>query len=547
MNEILCDRYQILNPLGSGGFGETFLAVDLHSPTQRKVVVKALKSVNHNTSSEIIEKLFLKEAQVLEELGQKCPQIPTLYAYFCQDDKYYLVQEYIEGKNLSQSGILSSDRCLTILTSLLDTLKYVHNKNIIHRDIKPENIIIRASDGLPVLIDFGAVKETMGSFNTSSGSTVSSVVIGTRGFIAPEQSMGRTVFSTDLFALGLTMIYSLTGKYPIELPSNNLTGELEWQNLVANLHPSLARVLEKAIKIEISNRYLTAEAMQEDLYLSQFQTVAVVPPKGDNVKTSNISIEKNTDPIPVVQPPVSQPIYPEPEINTSSNSYTKQNDKSSSNILIILLILILALLGSLVGFFIIQNINQTQQKLAEIEQEKEEIKSQLSEDNTNQEKEELEALKKEIEKQRLEAERLYQQAQREKEQAQKTQETPTNSERLTNQETSYTDYGNSDPTNFIVNHYQNLNNRNYEQTWSNLTYNFTSGFSYQEYKDWWNSVSEIIIDNVDIISENNDYARIKIDLRYRMKDGRIVNDKKPYIDLIWSYDNSQWLINQKSN
>ncbi|WP_242027702.1 serine/threonine-protein kinase [Cyanobacterium aponinum] len=422
MNEILCDRYQILHPLGSGGFGETFLAVDLHSPTQRKVVVKALKSVNHNTSSEIIEKLFFKEAQVLEELGQKCPQIPTLYAYFCQDDKYYLVQEYIEGKNLSQSGILSSDRCLTILTSLLDTLKYVHSKNIIHRDIKPENIIIRASDGLPVLIDFGAVKETMGGFNTSSGSTVSSVVIGTRGFIAPEQSMGRTVFSTDLFALGLTMIYSLTGKYPIELPSNNLTGELEWQNLVANLHPSLARVLEKAIKMEISNRYLTAEAMQEDLYLSQFQTVAVVPPKGENIKTSNINIEKNTDPIPVVQPPVSQPIYPEPEINTSSNSYPKQNDKSSSNILIILLILILALLGSLVGFFIIQNINQTQQKLAEIEQEKEKIKSQLSEDNTNQEKEELEALKEEIEKQRLEAERLYQQAQREKEQAKKAQE-----------------------------------------------------------------------------------------------------------------------------
>ncbi|RMD69215.1 MAG: serine/threonine protein kinase, partial [Cyanobacteria bacterium J149] len=371
MNEILCDRYQILNPLGSGGFGETFLAVDLHSPTQRKVVVKALKSVNHNTSSEIIEKLFLKEAQVLEELGQNCPQIPTLYAYFCQDEKYYLVQEYIEGKNLSQSGILSSERCLTILTSLLETLKYVHSKNIIHRDIKPENIIIRDSDWLPVLIDFGAVKETMGSFITSSGSKLSSVVIGTRGFIAPEQSMGRSVFSTDLFALGLTMIYSLTGKYPIELPSNNLTGELEWQNLVANLHPSLARVLEKAIKMEISNRYLTAEAMQEDLYLSQFQTVAVVPPKGENIKTSGINFEKNTDPIPVVQPPVNPPTYPQPEIHPSTNISPKQNDQSSSNIVVILLVFILALLGSIVGFFIIQNINQTQQKIAEIEQEKE--------------------------------------------------------------------------------------------------------------------------------------------------------------------------------
>lgn len=188
---------------------------------------------------------------------------------------------------------------------------------------------------------------------------------------------------------------------------------------MANLHPSLARVLEKSIKMEISSRYLTAEAMRQDLYLSEFQTVVVVPPTGDkNIKTSGINFEKNNPPIPIVEPSLTQPIYTEPKITDLSNNSQKQNDKSSLNIVVILLLVLVALFGSLAVFFVIHNINQTQQKIAKIEQEKEEIKSQLSEDTTNQEKQELEALKQEVEQQRLEAERLYQQAQREKQQAQ---------------------------------------------------------------------------------------------------------------------------------
>ncbi len=222
MNVQLLDRYEIVKSLGSGGFGDTFLAKDTQIPSQKLVVIKRLKpaNANSNTSTELIQKLFEKEASVLEDLGEHNSQIPKLYSYFSNDNEFYLVQEYIQGVSLNEIAPIGSEQAKTILSSLLTTLKYIHSKGIIHRDIKPENIILRDSDHLPVLIDFGAVKETMGVVTLGSGSTVSSVVIGTRGFMAPEQSSGRSVFSTDLYALGLTIIYTLTKKLPVEFSSD---------------------------------------------------------------------------------------------------------------------------------------------------------------------------------------------------------------------------------------------------------------------------------------------------------------------------------------
>lgn len=335
-------------------------------PSVRQVVIKKLKPVNHNNVSlEFIETLFEKEAKVLEELGQNCSQIPTLYAFFRENEEFYLVQEYIEGKSLAELGIIHPNQCESILSSLLNTLKYVHGKNIIHRDVKPENIILRETDRLPVLIDFGAVKESMGAVQLSSGSTVSSVIVGTRGFIPPEQSTGRTVFSSDLYALSLTMIYSLTGKYPIEFPSNNITGELDWQSYIPNLPLNLKTVLEKASKIDLTQRYPTSQAMYEALHLSQANTVTFTPNNNINLQKSNIP--NNLAPtvlIPNNISPVSQPIV------------TPQKN----NLLVILITAVLVALGMSGGFFVIQQMKATQARLEEIEKEKEETEARLAEE-----------------------------------------------------------------------------------------------------------------------------------------------------------------------
>ncbi|MFN7338273.1 MAG: protein kinase domain-containing protein, partial [bacterium] len=163
---MLNNRYEILKTLGRGGFGETFLAIDTRMPSRRKCVIKQLKpddTTNTAPTPGWFEERFQREAAILEELGRNNRQIPELYEYFSEGENFFFVQEWIEGITLSQKhqqkGNLSEEQVEKILRELLPVLDYIHGRGIIHRDIKPDNIILRASDGKPVLIDFGIVKE----------------------------------------------------------------------------------------------------------------------------------------------------------------------------------------------------------------------------------------------------------------------------------------------------------------------------------------------------------------------------------------------------
>ncbi len=165
---LLNNRYKVIGVLGAGGFGETFLAEDTQMPSGRRCVIKQLKPVTHNPQVyQLVQERFGREAAILEELGDENNQIPRLYAYFSEAGQFYLVQEWIQGQTLSnkleQEGTLNESSVKEILLSILPVLEYVHSKRIVHRDIKPDNIILRDCDGKPVLIDFGAVRETMGT------------------------------------------------------------------------------------------------------------------------------------------------------------------------------------------------------------------------------------------------------------------------------------------------------------------------------------------------------------------------------------------------
>lgn len=292
MTTLLNNRYQVIQVLGAGGFGETFLAEDTHMPSRRRCVIKQLKPIaNDPQTYKMIQQRFEREAATLEYLGESSDQVPKLYAYFSENGQFYLVQEWIYGQTLANivetQGYKSETVVREILLSLLSVLNYVHSKGIIHRDIKPDNIILRSSDNKPVLIDFGAVKETIRSV-TSAPMPTRSLVIGTPGYMPSEQAVGRPVYATDIYSLGLTAIYLLTGKYPQELETNQQTGEILWQNYAPNVSPQLAMVINQAIKPQAGDRYSTASKM-----LHALKSATNIPQKLPTT-ANTVSLHPNT-------------------------------------------------------------------------------------------------------------------------------------------------------------------------------------------------------------------------------------------------------------
>lgn len=316
---LLNNRYQVIQVLGAGGFGETFLAEDIHMPSRRRCVIKQLKPITNDPKTyQLIQQRFEREAATLEFLGEGSDQIPKLYAYFSENGQFYLVQEWIQGHTLTQvvqsKGVLSETQVWQILSSLLSVLNYVHSKGIIHRDIKPDNIILQSQNNKPVLIDFGAVKETVRSIMTPSGNLTQSLVIGTPGYMPSEQAIGRPVYGTDLFSLGMTAIYLLIGRHPHELETHPQTGEVIWHNQAPKVSPHLAMVLNQAIKPHANERYTTASKM---LYALQSATSPpTITPNGATQATLTLSPNSGISSQPTNLAPSNQknPVIP------SSNS-----------------------------------------------------------------------------------------------------------------------------------------------------------------------------------------------------------------------------------
>ncbi|MBD2627472.1 serine/threonine protein kinase [Trichormus variabilis] len=314
---LLNNRYQVIQVLGAGGFGETFLAEDTHMPSLRRCVIKQLKPISNDAKTyQIIQDRFKREAATLEHLGEGSDQIPKLYAYFPENGQFYLVQEWIQGQTLTQmveaKRYIAETTVREILLSLLSVLDYVHSKGIIHRDIKPDNVILRPQDNKPVLIDFGAVKETIRTVINPSGQPLQSLVIGTPGYMPSEQAIGRPVYATDIYSLGLTAIYLLTGKQPQELETDPQTGQILWQQYAAGISPELFRVLSQAIEPRPSDRYSTASKM-----LYALQSHSVIPSQSP-VTRATISLSPPPATIQPTQPISSSPKIP--VIKTANNS-----------------------------------------------------------------------------------------------------------------------------------------------------------------------------------------------------------------------------------
>ncbi|MEG4532848.1 protein kinase domain-containing protein [Microcoleus sp. D2_18a_D3] len=269
VSQLLDGRYQIIEVIETGEFGQTYLAKDIRRPGEPQCFVKHLRP--GTTEPKLINttrRLFQKEAEVLEKLGQH-DQIPQLFAYFEENEEFFLVESFVAGHSLSTEIVpgkpLSEEKMIPLLKELLEILVFVHGQGVIHRDIKPANLIRRYSDNKLVLIDFGSVKE----IHIAQRQAPVTVRIGTLEYMPIEQFQYNPQLNSDIYALGMIGIQAMTGLPAYDLPKlrdlkNSNKGEIVWRHL-ATCSQALADVLDNMVRYDFRERYQSAAEALADL------------------------------------------------------------------------------------------------------------------------------------------------------------------------------------------------------------------------------------------------------------------------------------------
>lgn len=269
---LLRGHYRVIKLLSDeGGFGRTYLAEDVDKLNEQCVVKQLAPKFQEASALRKAVELFKEEAKRLQQLGEH-NQIPTLLAYFEQDNYLYLVQQFIDGQNLlkelQQQGTFSESKIRQLLLDLLPILKFIHDRGVIHRDIKPQNIIRRQSDGQLVLIDFGASKQLSTTVMMKTGTA-----IGSHGYTPIEVMQdGKAYPASDLFGLGATCFHLLTGIRPSQLwMEQGFSWVTSWRKYLTNSGSGitsrlkLGKVLDKLLKTDIEKRYQSASEVLSDL------------------------------------------------------------------------------------------------------------------------------------------------------------------------------------------------------------------------------------------------------------------------------------------
>ena len=300
LGQTLAGRYHIIKHLGGGGFGQTYLAEDKKRSGNPPCVVKLLKPLHSDPQTlQVARRLFKTETETLHLLGTH-DLIPALLDDFEENQEFYLVQELIDGRDLSKELIpgkrFSESEVIDILQNVIEILVFVQQHKVIHRDIKPPNLMRRNSDGKILLIDFGAVKQITSQIVNSGGHAPPTVTIGTEGYMPAEQKNGDPKFCSDIYASGMIGIECLTGISPHQFPKD-ANGEVVWRNY-AQVSDTLAKILNKMVRYHFRDRY---------------QSAAEVLPVLNNLRTRQVAT------------PVASTVVSSPNLFTLMNTWTRDH------------------------------------------------------------------------------------------------------------------------------------------------------------------------------------------------------------------------------
>ncbi|MBG1257755.1 serine/threonine-protein kinase [Nostoc commune] len=321
---VLQNRYRIIQILGQGGFGRTYLAEDQRRFNELCAIKELISTATEALALEKAQELFHREAAILYQIEH--PQVPKFRERFEQDQRLFLVEDYVAGQTYQTllaerqavGQTFTEAEVLQLIQLLLPILEHIHSRGIIHRDISPENIILRDSDSKPVLIDFGVVKE-LATRLRSPERAIPETTVGKLGYSPSEQMQtGGAYPSSDLYALAVSAIVLLTGKEPRDLfDENQLTWN--WQRWV-KVTPRFAIVLNRMLNHIPSDRYQSAASVSLALQLQPLEQVSLPPLNASNLQT--IAVGRRPDPVPPEASPKKQP---DPVIPPSSTSSVLDN------------------------------------------------------------------------------------------------------------------------------------------------------------------------------------------------------------------------------
>ncbi|HEY9710301.1 MAG TPA: serine/threonine-protein kinase, partial [Oculatellaceae cyanobacterium] len=343
---ILQNRYHLISVLGQGGFGRTYLAEDQGRFDEPCALKELIPPETQTYALDKSKELFQREAETLYKI--KHPQVPEFRANFEQDGRLFLVQDYVEGKTYrdllnerkaetviqssnpnvpseaaNNSGVFSETQIKQLLQQLLPVLDHIHSKGIIHRDITPDNIIRRNTDGMPVLIDFGVVKELATRFQ-SPNSSAPITTVGKIGYAPSEQiQTGRAYPSSDLYSLAATAVVLLTGTEPQELLDNNQNWI--WRQWVS-VSDEFAQVLNRMLSQRPGDRYQSArevlQAIESPTASPQQQLIPTPPvsqqPDSNLSQVATMAVGRRPEPAGSSSrsPGRGDPMIPEPTSNS---------------------------------------------------------------------------------------------------------------------------------------------------------------------------------------------------------------------------------------
>ena len=326
-------RYYVVRQLGRGGVGVTFLAQDQQC-FDSQCVVKQLKPKTSNPQAlDTARRLFNREAEIMNRLGH-CDRIPRLLAYFEQNNDFFLVQELIEGHDLSKEITpgkpWSEAKTVTLLQDVLEVLLLVQQHSVIHRDLKPSNLMRRTSDDKIILIDFGSVKQVSTQILDAAGQVKQTVAVGTKSYMPMEQMMGQPGYHSDIYALGIIAIQALTGVDPRELAIDD-EGEIIWRNRLdrkVHYQPLFLNILDRMVRYRHQQRYAAAGVVLSDLKQldadknNDKPTLIVTKEDESNIErpsTTNNSVANNNEyvsPTVITEKPQTRPQQAKPSKST---------------------------------------------------------------------------------------------------------------------------------------------------------------------------------------------------------------------------------------